>query len=235
MRQKTRSVLKGLVSALALSAAVVLPAQAGVSLLQTRVIYPQSAPAVTVTLHNSGDEVYLVQPSVTDWVSNKPTSLFAIQPPLFRVEGRNNGAMRVARTGGSLPQDRESVFHFRVKAIPGGKAPVPGGASLSIALGMGIKLFYRPDNLPMTPEQAYGRLTFSRQATGVVVKNPTPYYLTFARLTLGGTVVDLDKQEGMVAPFSEVVYPPAGSGAQAEWVLINDYGGASDTKHARIL
>jgi P pilus assembly protein, chaperone PapD len=234
MKNITQGLVKGTMAALALYTATVLPAQAGVSLLQTRVIYPQSAQSVSVTLHNSGNEVYLVQTQVTDWETNKPSSLFTVQPPLFRVEGMSNGTMRVARTGGDLPQDRESVFHFRVNAIPSGKAPVKGGASLSIALGMGIKLFYRPDGLPLLPTQAYDKLTFSAQGNSVTVKNPTPYYLTFARLSLGGEVVNLDKSPSMLAPFSETHYAGAGKGNQAEWTLITDYGGSSDTFHAQI-
>lgn len=234
MKAVTKGIIKGTMAALMLSAAIVLPAEAGVSLLQTRVIYPQSAQSVPVTLHNSGNEVYLVQTQVTDWDTNKPSSLFTVQPPLFRVEGMSNGTMRVTRTGGDLPQDRESVFHFRVKAIPSGKAPVPGGASLSIALGMGIKLFYRPEGLPMTPGQAYDRLTFSQQGSEVTVKNPTPYYLTFSHLSLGGEAVNLNKAPSMLAPFSETHYAGSGRGGQAEWALITDYGGNSDTFHAQI-
>ncbi|MFZ4170072.1 molecular chaperone [Enterobacter ludwigii] len=229
-----KGIMKGAMTALALYMTAVLPAQAGVSLLQTRVIYPQSAQSVSVTLHNSGNEVYLVQTQVTDWETNKPSPLFTVQPPLFRVEGMSNGTMRVARTGGDLPQDRESVFHFRVNAIPSGKAPVQGGASLSIALGMGIKLFYRPDGLAMTPGQAYDKLTFSRQGGEVTVKNPTPYYLTFASLSLGGEAVNLDKSPSMLAPFSETHYAGVGHDSRAEWVLISDYGGSSDTYHAQI-
>jgi P pilus assembly chaperone PapD len=234
LNRGVRGRLQGVLASLVLCAAVVLPAQAGVSLLQTRVIYPESAPSVSVALHNSGNEIYLVQTSVTDWDTDKPSGLFTVQPPLFRVEGMSNGTMRIARTGGDLPRDRESVFHFRVNAIPAGKAPVKGGTSLSIALGMGIKLFYRPEGLPMSPLQAYDKLTFRRQGGEVVVKNPTPYYLTFAKLSFGGEAVNLDKQPAMVAPFSEHRYTGGGGDGRAEWTLITDFGGSSETFHAKI-
>ncbi|WP_226864133.1 fimbrial biogenesis chaperone [Enterobacter ludwigii] len=229
-----RGFIKWAITSLGLYTAVVLPALAGVSLLQTRIVYPQSAQSVSVTLHNSGNEVYLVQAAVMDWDTNKTSPLFSVQPPLFRVEAMSNGVVRVVRTGGGGPQDRESVFRFRINAIPSGTAPIKGGASLSIALGMGIKLFYRPDGLEMNPDEAYGKLNFSRQGNTVVVKNPTPYYLTFARLSLGGELVNMDKFPAMIAPFSQARYPEAGHGSQVEWVLITDYGGNSDTYYAQI-
>ncbi|HHL0960355.1 TPA: molecular chaperone [Serratia marcescens] len=210
---------------------------AGLSLGQTRVVYLQSSASQSVSLQNSGSEVYLVQAAVTDWESNTPSTAFSILPPLFRLEGNSTNALRVMRVGGDLPQDRESVFHFRVNAIPAGTAPraeKEAGASVSVSLGMGIKLFYRPDDLPIKPTQAYGLVTFHRQGNTVLVKNPTPYYLTFAALSLGGVVVDLQKVPMMVAPFSQLTYPAGGSGNRAEWACITDYGGNSETQHATI-
>ena len=210
---------------------------AGISLGQTRVVYPQSSASQSISLQNSGSEVYLVQAAVTDWESNAPSSVFTVLPPLFRLEGKSTNALRVMRTGGDLPQDRESVFHFRVNAIPASAAPKAekeAGASVSVSLGMGIKLFYRPDALPIKPTQAYGLVTFTRQGNVVLVKNPTPYYLTFAALSLGGVAVDLQKVPMMLAPFSQQTYPVGGSGNRAEWAFITDYGGNSETQHATI-
>lgn len=215
-------------------ALVIQDAQAGVSLGQTRLVFPQSESTRTITLYNSGSEAYLVQAAVTDWATNQPVKAFTVLPPLFRLEGNSSNVMRVVRTGGDFPQDRESVFHFRVNAIPAGKSPgAEGRSSLAISLGMGIKLFYRPDGLPMTPTEAYGKLTFQREGKEVEVNNPTPYYLTFARLSLGGTSVNLDSSPAMVPPFSRQRYPSA-SGDRAEWVVITDYGGNSDTFHATV-
>lgn len=209
-------------------------AQAGVSLGQTRLVYPQSAGDKTIMLRNSGDTVYLVQAAVTDWATNQPEKAFTVLPPLFRLEGNSSSALRVTRTGGDFPQDRESVFHFRVNAIPASKTPgADSGASLAISLGMSIKLFYRPEGLPVSPAEAYGRLTFHRQGGEVVVSNPTPYYLTFAQLSLGGAPVNLDKSPAMVAPFGEQRYPSA-SGDRAEWAVITDFGSNSDTFHATV-
>jgi P pilus assembly chaperone PapD len=225
-----------LVLLMVVTGALCSEAQAGISLGQTRLVYQQGTAAQSLSIRNTGDDFYLVEAAVTDWVSNRPTSDFSVLPPLFRLESNSDNVLRVVRTGGNLPQDRESVFHLRVNAIPGSQnkqTAAKGGASLAISLGMGIKLFYRPDGLSMTPEEAAKTLTFSRQGQEVLVNNPTPYYLTLARLSLGGVSVNLDNSPAMLAPFSRQRYPSA-SGERAEWEVINDYGGSSDTFHATV-
>lgn len=216
----------------------VMAAQAGISLGQTRVIFPASSKGVPVMLSNRGAEVYLIQAAVTDWQTNKPSSAFTVIPPLFRLEGNSNNVLRVSRTGGDLPVDRESVFHFRINAIPAGSAPSVGkdapAASVSVALGMGIKLLYRPDELGMTPAQAWERVSFTREGGDVSVDNPTPYYQTFAQLTFDGRPVDLDRSPAMLAPYSKTRYPAGGSVKKAVWSFITDYGSSSPQMSAAI-
>lgn len=214
---------------------LITKAFAGVSLGQTRLVYTQSANSKTITLRNTGDDVYLIQAAVTDWDSNQPVKEFTVLPPIFRLESQSTNVLRVVRTGGDFPLDRESIFNFRINAIPARSTPAidDAGASLSISLGMGIKLFYRPDGLTMTPDEAYGRLVFQRQGQFIVAKNPTPYYLTLSNLSFGGELVNLDGDKAMIPPFSEKNYPSA-SGSKAEWATINDFGGISDAYHATI-
>ncbi|WP_241509888.1 fimbrial biogenesis chaperone [Photorhabdus laumondii] len=216
------------------------PVHAGLMLRKTRIIYHQGDKVQSMSLQNSGDEVYLIQAAVTPGDnSNTRSSEFTVLPPLFRMEGNSLNVMRVIRTGGDFPADRESLFRFRINAIPAKKTldeskangngkPGEIGASLSIALGMNIKLIYRPDKLPMTPEQAYGRLTFIRAGNTVVVTNPTPYYQTFAQLKLDGKAVDLNKAPSMLAPFGQMTFSLAGTaGSKVTWSMITDAGGVS--------
>lgn len=231
----TKVVLRVMIVVLGLTAG---GAQAGISLGQTRLVYPQSSAAQSITLRNTGSEFYLVEAAVTDWATQKPAKAFSILPPLFRLEGRSENVLRVVRTGGDLPQDRESVFRLRVNAIPGSreeKTTSAEGAKLAVSLGMGIKLFYRPDGLKIKPEQAMRALTFTREGQGVVIANPTPYYLTFATLTLGGQKLTPEGSQAMLSPFSEQSYlSKAAKGAEATWSNITDYGGVSDDFHAII-
>lgn len=79
----------------------------------------------------------------------------------------------------------------------------------------------------MTAEDAQGRLTFHLHDGAVEVKNPTPYYLTFSRLTFDGTEVAVRDTVTMLAPFSQASYPAKNAVRQAQWTVINDYGGNS--------
>ncbi|WP_159225556.1 fimbria/pilus periplasmic chaperone, partial [Klebsiella pneumoniae] len=61
--------------------------------------------------------VYLVQ----SWVDNGERggkAPFIVTPPLFRINPGEENMLRIIRTGGNLPPDRESVFWINVKSIP---------------------------------------------------------------------------------------------------------------------
>lgn len=229
----------------------------GLGLSTTRVIFNQADKGSEVTFRNNGAALYLVQVAVTPAGSNalrtaglnapsavelQARSPFIVTPPLFRSEPGSENVLRILRTGGDFPADRESLFYFRFNAIPPSAKGQDGpettgkvGAQLSVALGMSVKLFYRPKGLSLSPDSAYSRLTFHRVKDGIELSNPTPYFQTLSTLTLGGVKVDLNKQPTMVAPFSKVTYTGMGAAGEAVWTTINDYGGDSPKGKAGIL
>ncbi|HFI5337028.1 TPA: molecular chaperone [Serratia liquefaciens] len=221
-------------------AAVSVSAQAGIALGRTRVVFAGGETSRPLKLSNDGEDVYLVQAGVRTWDGQKADDTFRVQPPLFRLEARGNNLLRVTYSGKPLPQDRESVFRLELNAIPSG-APDAGGEALrgrvAASLGVGIKLFYRPKGLPSSPDGAWGSLTFSRQAGQLVVKNPSPFYLTLAELSVGtkGVAFGSGGPEQMIAPFGQVSYPLAvPAGAPVAWTVISDYGGLSTPQKGRV-
>lgn len=211
-----------------------LQSWAGIRLTQNRLVYKQGVAAPTLTLENKGGKVYLVQAMVLPWPGATSEKAFTLLPPLFRLEANSSNKLMVMQTGGQLPTDRESVFMVHINAIPSGVAPdgavFQGLGRVSVSLGMSIKLFYRPQGLQITPAEAYGKLTYSRRGSEVVVNNPTPYYQTFAYLHIGDETIDFSnaKMESMVAPFGQVRYRISVSPhAAVSWATINDYGGVS--------
>jgi P pilus assembly chaperone PapD len=169
---------------------------------------------------------------------NRPDAHFVMIPPISRLEANKQNALRILRRDEALPTDRESVYWVRVNAIPASnpaatrQAPEEGGmgASMAISLGLAIKLYYRPDGLPMRPEEAYSQLAFKHEGTKWEANNPTPYYLSLAELSVGGKQVDLAKEPYMVPPYGSISWSVPGSQGQAvRWQLINDYGGATET------
>ncbi|AZQ28175.1 molecular chaperone [Klebsiella pneumoniae] len=211
----------------------VYAADGGISLSRTRIIFTSADKAQTLSMKNNGPRPYLVQSAIITAPDSRELAPFISTPPLFRLEANSQSAIRILRSGdAALPVDRESVFYFTAIAVPATDKPNQGhdatmSARLSVGIQNTIKLFYRPVGLAMTAEEAGGKLTFQQQNGKIQVNNPTPYYLTFSRLAFDGTDVNVREGVSMIAPFSQATYPAKGMVRQAQWSVINDYGGSS--------
>ncbi|MEI2606793.1 fimbria/pilus periplasmic chaperone [Erwinia aphidicola] len=200
-----------------------------VTLGATRVVYPEKASGAQLSVSNPQAYPILVQSSVTG-EDRKSQAPFLVTPPLFRLEAGQQSRLRVIRTGGSLPADRESLFWLCVKAVPpSGDDRAGGGSKVSLAINMAIstcdKLLYRPAGLRGSPEDAAGSLRWTREGTTLRVSNPTPFYMNLKTVTVGGR------------PASGLTYVPpqgstsltlpAGAAGAVSWNVINDLGGES--------
>lgn len=233
-RMKIQTLIKWLpvVAALTMQGAF---ADGGVSFSRNRMVFPATEKAITLTVTNHGSGPYLVQAGVSGTPEGKGGAPFMVTPPMFRLEGKGENVMRILRTGGALPADRESVFYFYANTIPGQAGPAAaGGAVLSISMRTVLKLFWRPDGLKMKPDEAPEKLVFEATRDGVTVKNPTPYYQSFAQLQFDGHDEDLNRVPSMVAPFGELHIPLTKSVHRAVWSVMNDYGGVSATQRAAV-
>ncbi len=215
-----------LISALLLFTAA--PAlSAGVSLNATRLVYVQGEKSISIHARNNTSENYLSKFSVTDG-DNKASPLFIVSPPLIKILKDTRQEARIYIKGNTLPDDRETVFYFHATMIPATDGSVKTNA-LSIAYDNIIKLFYRPANLKMTPEEAYSNLSIKPTASGVTVVNDSPYYITLSQLVLNGAKVELDlsKKNTMISPFASFNYavPASARKGIANWTVINDLGG----------
>ncbi|MEL4013639.1 fimbrial biogenesis chaperone [Dryocola clanedunensis] len=192
----------------------------------TRVIYDGSKKETSISISNptkAGQSgVFLVQ----SWVEGEASGSkapFVVTPPLFRIDANQENILRIVRTGGNLPEDRESVFWLNVKSIPASDGNSEN--VLQIVVKSRLKLFYRPAKLPGLPIEAYKQLTFSRSGNKLQVNNPTPYYVTFYSLKVGGMEI---KDADLVPPKGSTSYAfPAGAAGSVVWQTINDYGGIS--------
>lgn len=245
MQPKPRAWLMtlGLLCGMALEASA-SQTDGGLSLSQTRVVFEGKAKSAKVTLSNQSDRVYLINSRVLPTPdATAPTGEvmpFMVTPPLFRLEKESRNTVLIAKNDTSkLPADRESVFYLSFLAIPAVNNPAreattdtdEGTTTTQVSLGIRtvIKLFYRPSGLVMPAAAAPGKLTFTQQGTKLVVKNPTPYYVTLAQLTLDGRGVNVREQGAMIAPFSEEKYAVKGAAAsRIEWSVITEFGGVSE-------
>ena len=199
-----------------------------VTLGTTRVIYPEGAPGAQVSVSNPQDRPMLVQSTVTG-EDHKTPAPFLVTPPLFRLEANQQSRLRIIRTGGSLPQTRESLSWLCVKALqPSGDASGhAAGVSMTVnmAISMCDKLIFRPSGVKGSPEDSAGALTWARAGKALRVSNPTPFYMNLKAVSVGGKEVG---NLTYVPPQGSVTLPlPAGAAGVVKWSVINDQGGES--------
>ncbi|EPF13847.1 Chaperone protein fimC precursor [Cedecea davisae] len=197
-------------------------AAGGIALGATRVIYPADAKQTSLAITNSDPkERFLVNSWVENDLGQKDKS-FVVTPPLFVSEAKSENTLRIIYVGPQLPGDRESIFWMNVKAIPSvDKNSVEGKNVLQLAILSRIKLFVRPKNLQMQPEDAVKQIRFARSGQYLKISNPSPYYVSLVNLKLGNEKLP----NTMVAPknSTQVVVPSGVQGA-VSFQTVNDYG-----------
>ncbi|QLR42386.1 molecular chaperone [Enterobacter sp. RHBSTW-00994] len=213
-----------LFSALFLIAAT---AHAGVIINGTRLVYQGGKKESSIGLSNPDTTDYLVQSWVDAGGKNQAKAPFLITPPLFRLDGKEDNVLRVVRTGGNLPEDRESLFWLNIKAIPS-SLHTEGSNTLQIAVNTRIKLLYRPSTVKGKPEEVADKLEWHREGNELIVHNPTPFYMNFQTVQLNGKKVD---KATWAEPETETHFalPASISGKTVTWSIITDYGSISHT------
>lgn len=217
--------------------ALTLPASssAALSLNNTRVVFDSDKRSTSVVVANPSVRPYAVQTWVNTLADDTSTAVpFIPSPPLFRLEPGKEQMVQINGLPTDLPEDRESLFFFNVQEIP--QTHEESGNVLNIAMRTRIKLFYRPAQLKGNPLARLDDLQFSLETGNgqaqLRVQNPTPYHMTFIRLDIkGGGQHHSLKEAAMISPFGQRTYPLDGvqprAGLQAEFSVINDYGGYS--------
>jgi chaperone protein EcpD len=241
-----KSLLCALGAALIALCAMTGTANASVVIAGTRVVFPAANGEVTVRLSNEGSQPALIEAWIDDGDPHStPDSAkvpFLITPPLVRMNAGKGQSLRIVYTGQPLPNDRESLFWLNVLEIPPKPTSKPGEEqnTLQFAVRSRLKLFFRPAKLVGEPNIAAQQITWKVvvDGTGYALEahNPTPYHITFSKLSLsvGNTVYAPDN--GMVAPLSSLRLPIKNlsqaptAGSVVDYAAINDFGAASTYK-----
>jgi P pilus assembly chaperone PapD len=223
-------------------------ANASVVIAGTRVVFPAANGEVTVRLSNEGSQPALIEAWIDDGNPHStPDSAkvpFLITPPLVRMNAGKGQSLRIVYTGQPLPTDRESLFWLNVLEIPPKPTAKPGEEqnTLQFAVRSRLKLFFRPASLAGEPATAARQVTWKvvAEGTGYALEahNPTPYYITFSKLSLSIDNTVYAPDNGMVAPLSSLRLPirnlghAAAAGSVVDYTTINDFGAAASYKGA---
>jgi P pilus assembly chaperone PapD len=220
-----------------MSSMVTVSSWAGISLTNTRVIYPANEASVNVQLNNMLDKPALAQV----WTDNGDSSEvpaakdnpFLVTPPVSRLNAKANQIVRIMlKPNMQLAQDRESLYWFNLLDVPPLSKADEEKNVLQFSIRSRLKLIYRPENLSMSQQQAFKSLSFTQSTTkkAIEINNPSPYYITFNRLdfkTVQNNKISYTA-DVMVAPFSkyEVLFEPFKTAiTHVNYELINDLGG----------
>ena len=199
---------------------VAATAHAGVIINGTRLVYQGDKKESSLGLSN---------PDSTDYSGRKSTAAapFLITPPLFRLNAKEDNVLRVVRTGGNMPEDRESLYWLNIKAIPSSKH-VEGVNTLQIAINTRIKSLYRPSSVKGKPEDVADKLEWHREGNDLVVNNPTPFYMNFQSVAINGRKIS--KATWAVPETGTHIALPANTGGNTvTYSIITDYGSISKT------
>lgn len=200
----------------------------GIVLEKTRVIYDADKKEAALPVANRSEKMpYLLQ-SWVDTAEGSSRGPFIITPPLFRLEAGDDSSLRIIKSEGTLPEDKESLFFVNVRAIPAQKkSEVDKANTLTLVFKTRIKLFYRPKGLKGKAYDAYKTIEYKRINNTLDVYNPSEYYVVFSGLSLGKT--ELAEEIKYIAPGQhKQLALPAGTGNTVKWAAINDYGGQSN-------
>lgn len=208
----------------------------------TRVIYKGGRPEVTVMLTNKNKTPVLIQ----NWMDNgdgaaDPTKInvpFVITPPINRVDPGKGQTLRISYTGvPMLSTSRESVFWLNILEIPSSKKkadPSQDASKLNIAFRTRVKVFYRPDGLAGTPDQAAYNLKWSISNNNAKVTNPSNYYVSLSLVTYKSNGKTYEQTGRMIAPGGSDEYKFKNAELtnpnQLNYSVIDDYGALREHK-----
>ncbi|EBJ8048003.1 molecular chaperone [Salmonella enterica] len=195
-------------------------ANATVNIGGTRLLYDGGKKEVSLSVHNPDNTPYLIQTIVDNLTSDSQKPPFIITPPLYRLDGGKENLMRIIMSG-SLPQDKESMYWLRVKAIP--SAPREKN-TLQIAVATSIKLIYRPTALKdINVEKESEKLSWRVSGNTLEITNPTPCFINFNEIIVAGKKLQNVSYAapGMTTSFA---LPSGVNGGKLQFSVISDFG-----------
>jgi len=201
----------------------------GIELGRTRVIYHGDATGAILDVSNAQDYPVLLESTVKN-EDMKSAAPFLVTPPLLRLEGGQRSKLRIVRTGGDLPADRETMQWLCAKAMPpkddsAEASPQAATIRVNVLVNECEKLLYRPQAIKGTPEAVADQLSWSITDGKLVGNNPTPFYMNFKLLSVGGKEINAP---GFIAPFkSKTLALPTDAAGEVQWKVITDLGGDS--------
>lgn len=205
---------------------------AGIQVGGTRIIFPAADHEASVQVRNEGASDIMIQ----SWIEAASQTAqedvpFAITPSLARLSHKKQQMLRIFYQGKGLPEDRESVFWLSVQEIP---QLAESDNNLQVAFRQRLKLFYRPAQLPGSPDEAAKNLNWKLLNTAgelyLIAVNPSAFHVSFGEVKVIANDKEYALEAQMLSPGGDEKIRIKGlpgnfrGNAEVQWESINDYG-----------
>lgn len=210
----TRTVLTALFAALLLYCPL---AEAEVTVVGTRAVFPAGEREISVTLKNEGQRASLVQAWVSDGGADQPPEAskapFVVDRPVFRLDPGKSHSLRVRAIATGAPVDaREHLYWLNVVDVPPRDATASDNV-IQVAVRFRLKLLYRPEGIgaPVDPD---ARVSVRATPAGLEVSNAAPHYFNVGEAVLESSASERSLDSFYVAPgeTKRLALPPGFSG-----------------------
>lgn len=211
---------------------------AGVEVGGTRLVFKAEEKETNISVNNNDkDKPYLIQSWVDLPEGQAGKAPFIITPPLFRLDGEQKNILRVLKTSGDLPVNKESLFWLNIKSIPAMADSLKGKNVLQFSVKNRMKLFYRPAGLQGSPEKAAAQVTWKKNNNDIVAENKTGFFVNLSSVVIQGNKLAIDYTNSVIPPLSTATFTPKqqiNTGSAISWKTLNDFGAVSQAYSATV-
>lgn len=195
----------------------------GFGLNATRVIYLESDSSKSVTARNNTSEPLLVISKIID---NKGDSVAGwISPQVSKIDKESKLPLRIILNKNIIKKDEESLFFLSATAIKASENTDSVINKVPIAVGVKIKILYRPAALSGNANEAAENLVVKGDDKSIVMQNNSSYHVNLDYLIADKNPIHLSEENSIIKPKSRVILDVPKKYKKIDWIYINDLGG----------
>lgn len=197
----------------------------GISLSTTRPIISDGRSSAATIFSNNTEANFLTRA----WVEapdGKRSLDFIVTPPVaMAAAGKQLRFQATLVQPDEYPKDRESLFYFRLRAVPGNYQPDQN--ALRLDFEMKLKVFYRPEGITESMGSAIENLEWRFEKGRLTARNPSKLHVSLVTYALNADIHEVE--DCVIPPGGEVSfkvtkrYPES---VRVRWAAVDDYGTA---------
>ncbi|MCW5004356.1 molecular chaperone [Enterobacter roggenkampii] len=195
----------------------------GFGLNSTRVVVNEGDSSKSIVARNNSSEPMLVVSKIIDHKNN--TDVGWVTPQVTKIESGEKLPLRLFLKSDAFSKNEESLFFLSSTAIQASSDNDLSVNKVPVAVGVKIKVFYRPKYLSGSPDDAAKNLVFEKKGKILTVKNDSQYHVILDHLVADDKPIYLDENNSTIPPRGRLNLKIKKDYTKIMWVYINDLGG----------